>query len=74
MLFNLKPSKGLKYLEEQGHITHNPRSIAEFLHQCKDQLDKTMIGDYLGKEKEYEDGFCVKVRRMTPHAEVRPFR
>jgi brefeldin A-inhibited guanine nucleotide-exchange protein len=59
--FNLKPSTGLKYLEERGHLQHEPRQVAKFLHTFCDQLDKTVIGDYLGKEKEYANGFCVKV-------------
>jgi brefeldin A-inhibited guanine nucleotide-exchange protein len=59
--FNLAPKKGLAYLEERGHLKHEPREVAKFLHQLRDQLDKTQIGDYLGKEKEYAGGFCVKV-------------
>ena len=27
-----------------------------------ERLDKTVIGDYLGKEVQYQGGFCVKVR------------
>lgn len=60
--FNLKPSSGLAYLEARGHLKHEPADVAQFLHQHVDKLDKTVIGDYLGKEKEYQDGFCVKVR------------
>ena len=29
--------------------------------QNADRLDKTVVGDYLGKEETYQDGFCVKV-------------
>ena len=29
--------------------------------QNSDRLDKTIVGDYLGKEETYQDGFCVKV-------------
>ena len=32
-----------------------------FLLQNADRLDKTVVGDYLGKEETYQDGFCVKV-------------
>jgi len=59
--FNLKPSKGLAYLEDKGHFKHEPGDVAKFLHTYKNQLDKTVIGDYLGKEKQYQNGFCVKV-------------
>lgn len=59
--FNLKPNRGLAYLESCGHFKHTPREVAQFLHQFQDELDKTQIGDYMGREKEYEDGFCVKV-------------
>jgi len=59
--FNLKPNAGLAYLEAHGHLTHTPVAVARFLHDYAERLDKTVIGDYLGKEKEYEGGFCVKV-------------
>jgi len=59
--FNLKPSQGLAYMEAHGHLRKTPMDVARFLHDFRDRLDKTMIGDYLGKEKEYESGFCVKV-------------
>lgn len=29
--------------------------------QYQDRLDKTTVGDYLGREREYMDGFCLKV-------------
>jgi hypothetical protein len=29
--------------------------------QYQDRLDKTAVGDYLGREREYMDGFCLKV-------------
>jgi len=32
-----------------------------FFHQYQDRLDKTAVGEYLGREKEYENGFCIKV-------------
>jgi brefeldin A-inhibited guanine nucleotide-exchange protein len=59
--FNLKPSSGLAYLESHGHLTHTPAAVARFLQDYSDRLDKTVIGDYLGKEREYDHGFCVKV-------------
>lgn len=55
-------------LQKPKHLTlqtlenrHEPSDVAHFLHAHVDRLDKTVIGDYLGKEKEYQEGFCVKV-------------
>jgi Sec7-like guanine-nucleotide exchange factor len=59
--FNLSPKKGLAYLASLGHVDHTPQGTARFFHQYVDKLDKTAIGDYLGREVEYEGGFCVKV-------------
>jgi brefeldin A-inhibited guanine nucleotide-exchange protein len=59
--FNLSPKKGIAYLASLGHIEHTPQGIAKFFHQYSEKLDKTAIGDYLGREVEYEGGFCVKV-------------
>ena len=59
--FNLSPKKGLKYLSSLGHIENTPVGIATFLRQYGEKLDKTAIGEYLGREKEYENGMCVKV-------------
>ena len=58
--FNLSAKKGLKYLTEVGHIEKTPKSVGKFL-LYEERLDKTMIGDYLGREPEYENGFCTKV-------------
>lgn len=59
--FNLSPKKGLAYLASLGHIEMSPRSVAMFLRDYQDKLDKTAVGEYLGKEVEYEGGFCIKV-------------
>lgn len=59
--FNLSPKKGLAYLVSLGHLEMTPSSVAKFLHQYSDKLDKTAIGDYLGREVEYENGFCAHV-------------
>lgn len=59
--FNLSPKKGLAYLASLGHLEMTPQSVAKFLHQYCDKLDKTAIGDYLGREVEYENGFCAQV-------------
>jgi brefeldin A-inhibited guanine nucleotide-exchange protein len=59
--FNLNPKKGLQYLVDRGHIDMDPKSVATFLHHHQDRLDKTMVGEFLGREREYMDGFCLKV-------------
>jgi Sec7-like guanine-nucleotide exchange factor len=59
--FNLSPKKGLKYLSSLGHIENTAVGIATFFRQYGEKLDKTAIGEYLGREKEYEGGICVRV-------------
>lgn len=59
--FNLNAKKGLAYLANKGHIELTPAGVAEFFRQYQDRLDKTAVGDYLGREREYENGFCLKV-------------
>lgn len=59
--FNLNPMKGIKYLVAMGHLEFNAKVVADFLHQHQDKLDKTAVGDLLGREKEYENGFCYQV-------------
>ncbi|TMW59230.1 hypothetical protein Poli38472_007375 [Pythium oligandrum] len=60
--FNAKPSAGIQYLVQRGHLGEGtPRDVARFLHEHSAKLDKTEVGDYLGKEQQYQNGFCVKV-------------
>jgi len=60
--FNLKPKLGLASLHNKGQLDQkDPKAVAQFLLQNADRLDKTVVGDYLGKEETYQDGFCVKV-------------
>jgi len=59
--FNMSPMKGLKYLSSHGHIELTPIAVASFLHHYQEKLDKTSVGDLLGREKEYENGFCYHV-------------
>ncbi|CAN0458288.1 unnamed protein product, partial [Ectocarpus sp. 8 AP-2014] len=42
-------------------LVYEPRAVATFLLENCDKLDKTQIGEYLGKEIHYKDGFCVQV-------------
>jgi brefeldin A-inhibited guanine nucleotide-exchange protein len=69
--FNLSPKTGLAYLAKAGHIEMTPKSVANFFHQYQDRLDKTSVGDYLGREREYLDGFCLKV--LHEYVEVMDF-
>lgn len=59
--FNLSSKKGLVYLSNLGHVSMNAKSVASFLLQYHDRLDKVAVGEYLGREREYENGFCLKV-------------
>ena len=60
--FNQKPSAGIKFAAEAGLINgDDPADVAQFLLTNKEVLDKTQIGDYLGREPEYQDGFALKV-------------
>tara|TARA_B110000977_G_scaffold151744_2_gene192641 strand:- start:10415 stop:16393 length:5979 start_codon:yes stop_codon:yes gene_type:complete len=55
-LFNAKPKKGIKALQEIKKCGTTPIEIAEFLKTTID-LDKTIIGDYLGER----DDLCIEV-------------
>lgn len=59
--FNLSPLKGLKFLASKGIITLEPFAIAHFLTEYNNRLDKTSVGDFLGREKEYENGLSYAV-------------
>ncbi|KAJ1448863.1 hypothetical protein M885DRAFT_537575 [Pelagophyceae sp. CCMP2097] len=59
--FNQNPKKGLQLLATKGHVQYEPPAVARFLHQYRARLNKTAVGEFLGREKEYHDGFCVKV-------------
>ncbi|KAL3937958.1 MAG: hypothetical protein SGBAC_007040 [Bacillariaceae sp.] len=60
--FNQKPSAGISYAAKCGHLDGtDPADVARYLLQNKDILEKTMIGEYLGREPEYQNGFSLKV-------------
>lgn len=60
--FNVKPTAGVQYLIQHGHMGEGtPRDVARFFMEHNGKLDKTMVGDYLGRESQYQNGFCVKV-------------
>lgn len=60
--FNVKPTAGVQYLIQHGHMGDgSPRDVARFFMEHNSKLDKTMVGDYLGREAQYQGGFCIKV-------------
>lgn len=60
--FNQKPWAGLTYAAQCGHLDiTDPVDVAKYLLSNKDKLDKTQIGEYLGREPDYQSGFAVKV-------------
>lgn len=46
--FNMDPKKGIEFLVENGLLKHTPEDVAQFLMKGEG-LNKTVIGDYLGK-------------------------
>jgi Guanine nucleotide exchange factor in Golgi transport N-terminal/Sec7 domain/Dimerisation and cyclophilin-binding domain of Mon2 len=60
--FNQKPSAGIAYAAKCGHlVTDDPGDVARYLLQHKDDFDKAMIGEYLGREVDYQNGFSIRV-------------
>mmetsp|Transcript_59904 Transcript_59904/g.147208 ORF Transcript_59904/g.147208 Transcript_59904/m.147208 type:complete len:2160 (-) Transcript_59904:645-7124(-) len=60
--FNQKPKAGIAYASKCGHIDGSDAAIvANFLLENKDVFEKTQIGEFLGREPEYEQGFSLKV-------------
>ena len=49
-LFNQNPKKGLEYLVDKQLINGEPDEVAQFFHTYQDLLDKTVIGEFLGKQ------------------------
>ncbi|KAL9444940.1 hypothetical protein AB3S75_018020 [Citrus x aurantiifolia] len=50
--FNRKPVKGVEYLISNNLVDNDPTSVAQFLRNAAN-LDKAMIGDYLGQHEEF---------------------
>ncbi|XP_057747505.1 brefeldin A-inhibited guanine nucleotide-exchange protein 5 [Arachis stenosperma] len=50
--FNRKPTKGLEYLISNKLVENKPASVAQFLKNTPN-LDKAVIGDYLGQHEEF---------------------
>ena len=60
--FNQKPKAGIAYADKCGHIdSSDPADVAGFLLKNKDRLEKTQIGEYLGREPDYDNGMPLKV-------------
>lgn len=60
--FNQKPKAGIAYAAKCGHVDPaDPADVARFLLEHKDKFEKTQIGEYLGREPDYEQGFSIKV-------------
>lgn len=50
--FNADPAKGIAVLIEQKIIPNTPEAVADFLAEA-DQIDKKMLGEYLGEGNEF---------------------
>ena len=60
--FNNSPKLGIRYAGECGLVDpSSPEDVARYLLENKDRFDKTVIGEYLGREREYMGGFCFEV-------------
>ena len=60
--FNQNPKKGVKFLGSVNLLdATSPESVARYLLENKESLDKAVIGDYLGRGVEEQNGFCFAV-------------
>ena len=60
--FNQRPSAGIKYAGQINFIqADDPISVASFLLEHRDRLEKTQIGELLGREADYQNGFYIRV-------------
>ncbi|OQR83824.1 brefeldin A-inhibited guanine nucleotide-exchange protein [Achlya hypogyna] len=60
--FNVKATDGIKFCMAHDLIPKgDARGVAQFFHDYNSRLDKFQLGEYLGKEAQYQNGFCVKV-------------
>lgn len=50
--FNRQPGKGIQHLLSSGLVENSPASVAQFLRNTPN-LDKVMLGDYLGQHEEF---------------------
>ena len=61
--FNQNPKAGLQYFAAAGLLKEplEPADVAKFLHLHQDRLDKTAVGELLGREKDWQNGLAVQV-------------
>jgi brefeldin A-inhibited guanine nucleotide-exchange protein len=60
--FNQKPAAGITYAAKCGHVDGSDATdVALFLLKNKDRFEKTQIGEYLGREPDYQKGFSLRV-------------
>uniref|UniRef100_A0A7S1B9D9 SEC7 domain-containing protein n=1 Tax=Corethron hystrix TaxID=216773 RepID=A0A7S1B9D9_9STRA len=60
--FDVSATDGVRYAAACGHCDGtDPKSVAAYLLAQKNVLNKTQIGDYLGREPDYKGGFCFRV-------------
>mmetsp|Transcript_26007 Transcript_26007/g.47138 ORF Transcript_26007/g.47138 Transcript_26007/m.47138 type:complete len:2256 (-) Transcript_26007:305-7072(-) len=71
--FSQKPSAGISYAGKCGLLDgSDPSDVARYLLQNKDVLEKTQIGDYLGREAHYQNGFALNV--LNAYVEMMDFQ
>jgi hypothetical protein len=61
--FNQNPKAGLQYFAAAGLLKEplEPTGVAKFLHLHQDRLDKTAVGELLGRERDWQNGLAVQV-------------
>lgn len=73
--FNQKPSAGIKYAGQINLIqVDDPISVANFLLDHKERLSKTQIGELLGREADYQNGFYIRVLQAYVTVSVNVFK
>ena len=51
-IFNVKPTKAIKFLLDQHVIDESPEDVAYFIYSHK-QLSKRLIGEYVGERHDF---------------------
>lgn len=47
--FNINPMAGIKYLVDMELIENTPESVAKFLKENPEGIDKKLLGEFFGK-------------------------
>ncbi len=67
--FNVNPTAVIKWLATHGYLNLNDaKSVANFFHTHSEKLTKTNIGEYLGRDVGYSEGFNASVLRAYTEA------